>query len=445
MVGKVTRKMSSQTRQSQPATQTVAQTRHPLARVTRRGSALRPGVFLITTLTVTVGTGMLAVALSQQPGSDFYEPDQLISIIVTAVVAAFVVFAALRLPALTDRNEYARLRSNGASRRQILSVAVARALLPGLLGGALGGLGGALVFQWAPQTRSASLLAPSAIILAFCLALAGIVGIAAALPPVIEAFRSSPVQTLRQAEAAPVGSVVPRAVIGIAVGTVGLGIIHLGVVHIVDGNGAALGLGAGITIAGMLIVFPAASAMTAAVLGPVLRLMAPVAAPVALRNLQRAPGRFLTAADALFVVMTSVVGAIVLAASTPQPSFEVTFILPSAAAVALLIPALANLLRVREYGLLRAPGAQRHSIAAVALIEFFITLLYALVLGTAVGAGLAAALATYLGDSALLDLTIPYESLGWVLLGSFVLGLLGAATGALAASRSGVLRAITGG
>lgn len=98
--------------------------------------------------------------------------------------------------------------------------------------------------------------------------------------------------------------------------------------------------------------------------------------------------------------------------------------------------------RTREFGLLRAVGLQRTSVAAMIVVESVVTTVFGSLLGILTGTGLAAALRLYLQDQGLRELAIPWDIIGLTLLGAIVLGVVAAIIPALRAARVPVLQAI---
>lgn len=98
--------------------------------------------------------------------------------------------------------------------------------------------------------------------------------------------------------------------------------------------------------------------------------------------------------------------------------------------------------RTREFGLLRAVGLQRTSVAAIIVVESVVTTVFGSLLGILTGTGLAAALRLYLQDQGLRELAIPWDIVGLTLLGAIVLGVVAAIIPALRAARVPVLQAI---
>ena len=99
--------------------------------------------------------------------------------------------------------------------------------------------------------------------------------------------------------------------------------------------------------------------------------------------------------------------------------------------------------RIREFGLLRAVGFSRGSVAGMVIIESVLTAVYATIAGCLVGVGLAAALQSYLKDSGLSTLSVPYWQLSLYVGVAIILGVVAAILPAVRAARVPVLDAIS--
>ncbi len=99
--------------------------------------------------------------------------------------------------------------------------------------------------------------------------------------------------------------------------------------------------------------------------------------------------------------------------------------------------------RTREIGLLRAIGLTRGQLRRVITIESVATTVFGAMLGVVLGLGFGIALQRALEDDGLAVLSVPWETVVVVLVGSAVVGVVAALLPAWRATRIDVLRAIT--
>ena len=105
--------------------------------------------------------------------------------------------------------------------------------------------------------------------------------------------------------------------------------------------------------------------------------------------------------------------------------------------------ALSVIERTREIGLLRAVGLGRLQLSGTVTIESVLTALFGTVVGLVVGVGLATAMQRVFTDDGLTILSVPWGSLGSMLVLALVVGVLAALWPALRAARMPVLEAVS--
>jgi putative ABC transport system permease protein len=99
--------------------------------------------------------------------------------------------------------------------------------------------------------------------------------------------------------------------------------------------------------------------------------------------------------------------------------------------------------RQREIGLLRAVGMTRSQVRSTVRWESVITSLQGAVLGAILGVGLGWIIVFALRDQGLRSFEIPLTSLFWILVLSFIVGVIAAVYPAYRATKVNILRSIT--
>ena len=223
--------------------------------------------------------------------------------LVALVVAAFGIVNTFTILAAQRVRESALLRAIGASRRQVLTAALAEATVVGLVGAALGvALGVVLASGLLAATAAIGFPLPvdGLVVVSGDVAIALAVGVAVtvagALPAAWRASRVAPVAALREVAIEDATPSRRRAVAGVAA-------LAVGAVSLVAAGGGSLGaaaVGAVLLLAGLVLLGPAAVRPTVARLG------APLAArrvhrDLGVRNAIRNPRRSAATASALLV------------------------------------------------------------------------------------------------------------------------------------------------
>lgn len=98
--------------------------------------------------------------------------------------------------------------------------------------------------------------------------------------------------------------------------------------------------------------------------------------------------------------------------------------------------------RTTEIALMRAIGTSRRQMAGTIVVEAILTSIYGTIVGMIIGLGVAIALVRYSADVGINILSIPWGTLGLLLLGAVVVGIIAAIGPAWRAARQPILEAI---
>jgi putative ABC transport system permease protein len=225
---------------------------------------------------------------------------------IALLVAALSVHNTFGVVAAQRVREAALLRALGAARSQIMRGLLAEAALLGLVGSAAGiaaGYGMAAGLKGAFAGVGLDLPIGGVVFTAGNALLGLAVGVAvtvlAALAPALRAARTAPVAALRDADADPAGASRTRRIAGpvLAAGGAALTIAAA----MARGPAALVGVGAVVTLAGVLVLGPVLAVLAARLLGAPVAGLRGAAGRLARRNTARAPKRTASAAAALTV------------------------------------------------------------------------------------------------------------------------------------------------
>jgi putative ABC transport system permease protein len=224
---------------------------------------------------------------------------------VALLVATFSINNTFAIIAAQRRRSSALLRAVGGDRRHVLLALVGESLLIGIAASVVGlaaGLGLAQGLKALFDLFGFALPAGGMTLRLTTVVIAPLVGLlvtlAASLAPAIRASRVSPLAALRDVEVDRTATSAVRAVVGVVL-TVG------GIVAVVAGaTGGALalaGLGALLTVSGVVVLGPVAARPAGAVLGTPIARLRGVPGALARRNAVRTPRRTAATASALMV------------------------------------------------------------------------------------------------------------------------------------------------
>jgi putative ABC transport system permease protein len=227
---------------------------------------------------------------------------------IALLVATFSIYNTFAIIAAQRARESALLRALGATRRQVLSAVIVEALIVGVAASVAGAFGGVAVAGLLKGMFDAFGFALPAGGLAFTLSTAAVsfvvgvlVTLVAAIAPAVRSSQVRPLAALRDTAAEPPRISPLRAGAGLALTALGVAVVLVAVIR--DGSGVlpSAGLGALLTIIGVVVFGPViARPLTAALGRPVARLRG-ITGDLARRNAMRNPRRTSATAAALMV------------------------------------------------------------------------------------------------------------------------------------------------
>lgn len=250
----------------------------------------------------------------------------LIFAVVSLFVGGFLISNTFAMSVRQRVREFALLRAVGASPAQVFAVVVGQAAVVGLVGSALGVLGGVglvgvlrVVFERMGMNLAGDVPLETASVVA-CLALGTVVSAVAAAVPARRAALVAPVEAMRGEVTVPERSLHLRGLGGAAVVAVGAGAVASAAVRPdADAAELLLGGGAAVVLVGVLVASPALARSVLRVLAlPFVRALPPLGR-LAQGNVVRNPRRTASTAGALVIGM-ALVGAVSVIAATAQAS-----------------------------------------------------------------------------------------------------------------------------
>jgi putative ABC transport system permease protein len=261
---------------------------------------------------------------------DFFETFLLVFAGVALLVATFSIYNTFSILVAQRTRESALLRALGASRRQVLTSMTVEALFVGVIASAVGIAGGmGLASALIGLFRSAGLDLPGeGLVLNSGTVVTGmIVGVlvtlAASAIPAIKASRVAPLAALRDVAVDRTGASLVRAIIGVLITGGGVALTIAGTVG--DGALGLSGLGALLTVVGVVMLGPVAARPASGMLGRLLTLRRRrnMSGVLARRNAMRNPRRTAGTASALMVGVAVVTLFTVVAASLKSSVDEI--------------------------------------------------------------------------------------------------------------------------
>ena len=258
-------------------------------------------------------------AIEKQLG--FIQVFLLVFVVVAMFVGSFIIMNSFAMSVRQRVKEFALLRAVGASPASVFGVVFLQAVVIGVVGSALGvaagagllaGLSAMLDAAGMPLLEGTGL---NGVIIAISLAVGLAVTVIGALLPAREAALTHPVEAMRGVSGSREKSLVLRTILGGLLLAAGVAAIAAAWVDAdLAQRGLIMGLGAGGTVLGLLIVSPTLARPVVAVLGLPFRLLRP-AGRLAVRNIVHNPRRTANTSGALMVGMALVCAGATLAAS----------------------------------------------------------------------------------------------------------------------------------
>ena len=251
----------------------------------------------------------------------FVQTFLLVFVVIAMFVGSFIIMNSFAMSVRQRVKEFALLRAVGASPGSVFGVVFLQAVVIGVVGSALGvaagagllaGLSALLDAAGMPLLEGTGL---SGTIIAISLAVGLAVTVVGALLPAREAALTHPVEAMRGVSGSREKSLVLRTILGGLLLAAGAAAIAAAWVNAdLTQRGLIMGLGAGGTVLGLLIVSPTLARPVVAVLGLPFRLLRP-AGRLAVRNIVHNPRRTANTSGALMVGMALVCAGATLAAS----------------------------------------------------------------------------------------------------------------------------------
>ena len=245
----------------------------------------------------------------------------LVFVVIAMFVGSFIIMNSFAMSVRQRVKEFALLRAVGASPASVFGVVFLQAVVIGVVGSALGVAAGAGLLAGLSALLDAAgmpLLEGTGLngtIIAISLAVGLAVTVVGALLPAREAALTHPVEAMRGVSGSREKSLVLRTILGGLLLAAGAAAIAAAWVNAdLTQRGLIMGLGAGGTVLGLLIVSPTLARPVVAVLGLPFRLLRP-AGRLAVRNIVHNPRRTANTSGALMVGMALVCAGATLAAS----------------------------------------------------------------------------------------------------------------------------------
>ena len=245
----------------------------------------------------------------------------MVFVVLAMFVGSFIIMNTFSMSVRQRIKEFALMRAIGASPASVFRIVILQALAVGVVGSALGVLGGAgLTKGIVALLESVGMPLPAGVpmtssVITTSIIVGVLVTVIGALLPAREAALVAPVEAMRGVSGAREKSLVLRGSIGMLLAAAGAaGVIAAWASAGLSHRTAALGAGAGALIIGLLIASPVLSRPIVALIGLPLRLIRP-GGRLAARNIVHNPRRTAATSAALLIGMSLVCAGATIAAS----------------------------------------------------------------------------------------------------------------------------------
>ncbi|WP_182354503.1 ABC transporter permease [Flaviflexus huanghaiensis] len=245
----------------------------------------------------------------------------LVFVAIALGIGIFIITNTFRISVRQRQKEFALLRAIGAAPRQVFSVVFVQAIIIGLIGSALGvllGQGLILAVRAAIEALGfpldADLVIPSDVVV-LSIVIGVIVTVISALMPARSAALTPPIEAMRETSGASEKPLKVRSLIGIVTLTIGVVTFIVGSLRMVEAAGWAIGIGAFLIVASVIILSPALIRPAVAVLGWPARRWSPVLGKIASESTAASPRKTASTASALMIGVALVATGATLAAS----------------------------------------------------------------------------------------------------------------------------------
>ncbi len=236
-------------------------------------------------------------------------------------IGIFIITNTFRISVRQRQKEFALLRAIGAAPRQIFTVVFVQAIIIGLVGSAIGVLTGqglvlairAALEAWGMSLDAELIMTPR--IIATSMIIGVLVTVIAALLPARAAALTPPIEAMRETSGATEKPLRRRTVAGLVTLVIGLAAFIAGSLRALDAAGTALGLGAFLIIASLIVIFPALVGPAVRTLGWPMRRWSPVQGKVASESAAASPRKTASTAAALMIGVALVATGATLASS----------------------------------------------------------------------------------------------------------------------------------